>query len=109
MVFRKQVVEGADFAHQSKEIGVVKEKDVQSHLDVIAIGIDPAANFPAHKGTGFVEVHLMTGIHQIHRSGQACQTGTNNRDPHHLACNWGDSMKRPDFTASGSGPQAFIK
>ena len=29
----------------------------------------------------------MACIHEIHRSGEAGETGTDNRDPHHVVCN----------------------
>ena len=88
----QQVFKRTDLAHQGKEVGVVEEKDMQPHLDVVAAVIHPAANLAAPERTRFVEVNGMACIDQIHRSREAGETGTDNRDPHHQLCNWGDSM-----------------
>ena len=74
VVFREQVVDRTHFAQQGKEVGVVEKEHMQPHLDVIAALIDPAAHLAAHKWPGFVEIHLMAGIHQIHGRGQTSQT-----------------------------------
>ena len=92
VILRQQVLKGAHFAHQGKEIGVIEEEDMQPHFDVVAAFIHPAADLAAPERTRLVEVHGMACIDQVHRSGEAGETGTDNRDPHHQLCNWGDSM-----------------
>ena len=83
----QQILKRTHFPHQREEIGVVEEEHMQPHFDVVAAVIHPAAHLAAHERTGLVEVHLMASIHQVHRSGEARETGTDNRDPHLLVCN----------------------
>ncbi len=60
---------------------------MQPHFDVVAALVHPAAHLAAHERSGLVEVHLMAGLHKIHRSGQARETGTDYRDLHLVARN----------------------
>jgi hypothetical protein len=46
-------VKGAHALHQVKQVVVAAEEDMQPHFNVVAIWIDPTANFAADKGTGF--------------------------------------------------------
>ena len=92
VILGEQVFKSPHFFHQRKKIGVVEKENVQPHLDVVAIRIHPAADLAAHEGAGLIKVDLMASIHQIHCSGKAGQTGTDNRNPHNLMCNFCDSM-----------------
>ena len=80
----QKILERSHLAHQGEEVGVIKEEDVQPHLDVVTALIHPAAHLAAHEGTGFVEIHLMARIHEVHCSGEAGEAGTNDRDPHKI-------------------------
>ena len=82
VVLGEEVVDGPDLGHQGKEVGVVVEKDMQSHLDVIAIRVLPAAHLAAHERPGLIEIDLVTGIHQIHRRRKAGQPRSNDGDLH---------------------------
>ena len=84
MILGEQIVDRSHLAHQSEQVGVVEKEDMQPHFDVIAAVVHPAAHLAAHEGTGFVEIHLVAGIHQIHSRGQSSQTRTHDRDPHRL-------------------------
>ena len=84
VILREQVVDRSHLAHQGEQVGVVEEEDMQSHLDVIASVIHPAADLAAHEGTCFVKIDLVAGIHQIHSRGQSSQTRTHDRDLHRL-------------------------
>ena len=82
VVLGEKVLEGTHPAHQRKKIGVIEKENVQPHFDVIAVGVHPATHLAAHEGAGLIEVHCVTGVDEIHRSGQGGQTGSNDRDPH---------------------------
>jgi hypothetical protein len=82
VILGKQVVDRPHFAHQGEEVGVVEEEDVQPHLDVVAIGILPAADLAPKERTGLIEIDLMTGVHEVHRCSQTGQPRTDNGDPH---------------------------
>ena len=90
VVFGQQVLERPHLAHQGKEVGVVEEEHVQPHLDVVAAPIHPTPHLAAQEGPGLVEVHLVAGIHQIHRGRQPGQSRTHDGDLHPSA-----STKRP--------------
>ena len=83
----QQVFKGTHLPHQGEEIGVIEKEHVQPHFDVVAAVINPAAHLAAHERASLIEIHLMPGIHQVHRSGEARETGTDNRDPHLVVCN----------------------
>ena len=87
VLFGQQVFKGTHLPHQGEEVGVIEEEHMQPHFDVVAAVIDPAAHLAAHERASLVEIHLMPGIHQVHRSGEARETGTDNRDPHLVVCN----------------------
>ena len=74
VLLRQQILEGTHLAHQRKEIGVVEEEHMQPHLNVVAAVIHPAAYLAAHERTSLIEIDLMTGIDQIHSSGEAGET-----------------------------------
>ena len=78
----QKVLERSHLAHESEEVGVIEEENVQPHLDVVTALIHPTAHLAAHEGTGFVEIYLMARIHEVHCSGEAGEAGTNDRDPH---------------------------
>ena len=67
VVLGQQVVDRPHLAHQGEEVGVVEKEHMQPHLNVVAALIHPAAHLAAQKGPGLVEIHLVAGIHQIHR------------------------------------------
>ena len=74
VVLGEEVVDRPHLAQQGEEVGVVEEEHMQPHLDVVAALIHPAAHLAAHERPGFVEIHLMAGIHEIHGRGQTRQT-----------------------------------
>ena len=92
VILGQKIVKRPHLLHQGKEVGVIEEEDVQPHLNVIAVWVFPTADLAAHERTGLVEIDLVASIHQIHSSGQAGQTRTDDRDPHHQLSNWCDSM-----------------
>ena len=67
VVLGQQVVDRPHLAHQGEEVGVVEKEHMQPHLNVVAALINPAAHLAAQKRPGLVEIHLVAGIHQIHR------------------------------------------
>lgn len=81
----QQVFKGPHLAQQGEQVGVVEEEHMQPHLDVVAVPIHPAANLAAHEGACLVEIHLVAGLHQIHRRRQTGQSRTHDGDAHPAA------------------------
>ena len=82
MLLGQQVVQGAHLGHEGKQVGVVVEEDVETHLDVVALAVHPTARLAPHKGAPFIKVHLVPGIRQLHRRRQPRQPRANNCNPH---------------------------
>ena len=69
----ERAVEGAHALEDAEEVVVAAEKDVEAHLDVVAVLIHPAAHFATDEVACLEQLDLVAGIRKIHRGHHPCQ------------------------------------
>ena len=53
------MLECACFFHQGKQVVIAAKKHMQAHLDMVAVFVQPTADFAAHKGAGFKKFYFI--------------------------------------------------
>mmetsp|Transcript_22972 Transcript_22972/g.49707 ORF Transcript_22972/g.49707 Transcript_22972/m.49707 type:complete len:224 (+) Transcript_22972:1078-1749(+) len=66
--------------HNTEQIVITSEEDMQSHLDVIAFLIQPGTNLPADEGTELEHFNVVSRIGQVHGGDHAGESGSDNSD-----------------------------
>ena len=77
VLLQPQQVIRARALHDAKKVVVAAEEDVQAHLDVVAVLVQPAAHLATHKGSQLEYFHVVARVSKVHGRDHAGQTRAN--------------------------------
>jgi hypothetical protein len=75
----ERLLEGAQTPHDSEEVVVAPEEDVQPHLDVVAVLVHPRPHLAAHETPRLENLYLVPCVRKVHGRDHTGQPAAHNR------------------------------